>query len=357
MASAASEAQWSWPADMGQEPETAGEAAPFSPPSSSTPTSRHTTDPKDSRPPEPSASEREGSAPRRRQYYPPRTCRICLEEVQPTTEIDDTIAGRVFGARARVRYVSDDPELGRLISPCKCKGSQRYVHEGCLQAWRRSQPMSARHFWQCPTCLFQYRMERLRWSQWVSSKLLRVALTILILVFAVFLLGFIADPIINFCVDPWGSMFYTIFSDEDEDYRDYLPVLDEDTSSWGFHFMKGLASLGLLGFLKSVSLFSPWRWFSVRTGGGRRRTGRDRVEDISWIVIIVGVMTVLAAIWKLVNHYTSVVLEKASNRVVDIQADDNDDDDLEEEDGPTNGAVPEEPPQQPSQAQESRKDR
>lgn len=309
MASTASGAQWSWPADMNsREPEAAGVAAPF--PSSSSPSSPSpdTQEPKDSRPPETDAAdEREGPAPRTR-HYRPRTCRICLEEVQPTTEIDDSIAGRVFGSRARVKYVSDDPELGRLISPCKCKGSQRYVHEGCLQAWRRSQPMSARHFWQCPTCLFQYRMERLRWGQWVSSKLLRVVLTILILVITVFLLGFIADPIINLWIDPWGSVVDSIFSDDDEDYYVHVPVLDdEDTSSWTFHFMKGLASLGLLGFVKSFSLVSPWRWFSVRTGGGRRRgTGRDRIESINWIVIILGVMTFLGVCWTLSNMHSKL---------------------------------------------------
>lgn len=70
------------------------------------------------------------------------------------------------------------------------------------------------------------------------------------------------------------------------------------------------------------------------------------------------VLTFTQATWKFVNHYTSVVLEKASNRVVDIQADDDGDDNDEEEDGPANGAAsepPQEPPQQPPQ--ESRKDR
>jgi E3 ubiquitin-protein ligase DOA10 len=37
---------------------------------------------------------------------PLKTCRIC------------------FGG------VEDEPELGKLISPCKCKGTMKYVHLG-----------------------------------------------------------------------------------------------------------------------------------------------------------------------------------------------------------------------------------
>ena len=29
-------------------------------------------------------------------------------------------------------------EDGKLISPCKCDGTQRYVHEDCLRKWQRT---------------------------------------------------------------------------------------------------------------------------------------------------------------------------------------------------------------------------
>ena len=281
------EPQWSWPTDMdSQKPDTADGVSQSPQPDAPQP-----------QPDSPGESHDEEPPAQGRRYYGPRTCRICLEEVQPTTEIDDSMAGRMFASKTRVRYISEDPELGRLISPCKCKGSQRYVHEGCLQAWRRSQPLAARNFWQCPTCSFQYRMERLRWSSWLSSKLLRVGITISILIVTVFLLGFVADPIINLWLDPFGSVVDTFLDmDEDDGYYFDDPVPDNDEpSSWAFHFVKGLASLGLLGFFKSFLVMSPWHWFSVRTRGvGRRRgTGRDRVDSINWIVIVVGIFTFL----------------------------------------------------------------
>jgi hypothetical protein len=235
-----------------------------------------------------------GPTPTQRQRrYKPRTCRICLEVVNPTTDIDDSLAGRVFSSQARVRYVSEDPELGRLISPCKCKGSQRYVHEGCLQAWRNAAPLSDRNYWRCPTCHFEYRLQRLRWGRWLSSKLLRATLTVFIMVATIFILGFIADPILGFWDDPFGSLvggFMDIEFDE--------PILaDDGPGSWWAHFVKGFLSLGLLGFLKTMFVMSPWHWLNVRFGGagGRRRrgTGRDRVEQINWALIVIGVLTFL----------------------------------------------------------------
>ncbi|KAK4135639.1 hypothetical protein BT67DRAFT_256753 [Trichocladium antarcticum] len=275
-------------------------------------------------------------------HYKPRTCRICLEVVNPTTDLDDSIAGRVFASKARVRYISEDPELGRLMSPCKCKGSQKYVHEGCLQAWRNAAPLSDRNYWRCPTCHFEYRMARLRWGRWLSSKMLRAALTVLVMAIAVFMLGFVADPIINFGLDPWGSIAGTIMG---EDYE-VLPLADEDAATWSFHFMKGFLSLGLLGFLKTMLAMSPWHWWNVRVGGRRRRgAGQDRMESINWFLVVIGVLAFLGATWKVVSHLSAKALEKASEHVVDVQEDNPDDD--EENDGP-------EPETEP---RESRKDK
>ena len=35
------------------------------------------------------------------------------------------------------RYCFDGDEEGELISPCNCKGGQRYVHTACLRRWQR----------------------------------------------------------------------------------------------------------------------------------------------------------------------------------------------------------------------------
>jgi len=153
----------------------------------------------------------------------------------------------------------------------------------------------------------------------------------------VFVFGFIADPIINLYLDPYE----TITS---------LPTggthaihFEDEESTWLEHFLKGLASLGLLGFVKVIFAMSPWHWWNLRNsgilGGGRGRAanGRDRMENISWTVVIIGIITFLAAVWTWVRAWTASTLEKAGERVADVQGDD---DDIEELDKPSGAQVP-----------------
>lgn len=157
---------------------------------------------------------------------------------------------------------------------------------------------------------------------------------------AVFVFGFIADPIINLYLDPYETLTSIPSGGA------HL-LLEDEESSWAEHFLKGLASLGLLGFVKVFFAMSPWHWWNLRhsgiMGGGRRRggTGRDRLEDISWTVVIIGVITFLAvgppqssyifptdmtqAIWTWVRSWTKDALEKAGERVADVQGDEDED--------------------------------
>lgn len=230
--------------------------------------------------PEPESPRSEDTA-----HYPPRECRICLETVLPTFQPPSESLSGFLQPKPRVVYESSDPELGRLLRPCRCKGSSRYVHEGCLQAWRHADPdYSKRNFWHCPTCKFQYRLERLTWAHWISSPWTQMTLTLGILLFTIFLLGFIADPIINLYVDPLETIYYTEFWEPS--------ALSGSKPSWLEHLVKGMASLGVLSFLKVLFAFSPWQWWSLRSSGvvsNGRSTGRNRVASVGWLVILVGV--------------------------------------------------------------------
>jgi hypothetical protein len=113
-------------------------------------------------------------------------------------------------------------------------------------------------------------------------------LTAIILISIVFILGFVADPIINLYLDPWS--FLSPWSGLSG--SDYAYYYEDESSTWYEHFAKGFASMGVLGFLK-VLIASPLSYF--RIGGGRgRTTGRDRYEQVSWIIILIGVGTFLA---------------------------------------------------------------
>lgn len=241
------------------------------------------------------------SQPRTKRYYPPRTCRICLKVVSPTSTPIETGLSGMLHPTPRVEYISQDPASGRLIRPCKCKGSQRYVHEGCLQEWRHADPAyGRRNYLECPTCKFRYRLERMRISRWISSTFTQILLTTIILFLTVFLLGFVADPIISLYIDPIGTITTNPLTASPE-VASFLD--DEEDPTWIEHFLKGVASLGLLGFIKSFFAMSPWQWFNLRNSGvigggfrvrnGRAATGRDRLESISWSLVIIGVATFL----------------------------------------------------------------
>jgi len=236
--------------------------------------------------------------PQAAKHWPPRTCRICLETVLPTYHPPSTSLPDMLQSSPSVTYISAEPDSGRLIRPCKCKGSSRYVHEGCLQAWRHADPAyGKRNYWQCPTCGFRYRLERMKWARWVSSQLTQVTLTFSILFLAMFLLGFVADPIINLYLDPYTTISSASLSKLGPKAETLLPTDDE--ASWTEHFVKGLASLGLLSFIKVILALSPWQWWNLRSSGimaGSGRTGgsgRDRLASISWLVVLIGIATFL----------------------------------------------------------------
>lgn len=237
-----------------------------------------------------------GSAPGPESHnHPPRVCRICLETVLPTFQPSE------FLQRPRVVYESTDPEAGRLLRPCKCKGSSRYVHEGCLQTWRHADPRyGARNFWQCPTCGFQYRLQRLTWARWISSASTQLLLTLGILLFTVFLLGFVADPILDLYLGPLED----VYAELDEE-------LESGSASWLAHLFKGLASLGLLSFFRAIWGFSPF-WGTRGSGMmAGRTTGRDRARSINWLVILIGVGSFL---WVRRSSHSPLALANISRR-------------------------------------------
>lgn len=218
----------------------------------------------------------------------------------------------------------ESEEGGRLLSPCRCKGTQKYVHEDCLSSWRKADPMQKRNYWQCPTCHYTYRLQRLTWASWLSSNISQVGLTFFIFLTCVFVLGFVADPIINLYLDP-----ITTISTAGGPTGSF--IYEDEPTTWIEHFAKGLASLGLLGFAKFLFTLSPFQWFNMRGTNivfGRSHaggSGRDRISQISWITIMVGIVTFLWAVWKGVRAWSRKTLENASERVLDVRHDDSDD--------------------------------
>ncbi|KAM3074309.1 hypothetical protein ACMFMG_002878 [Clarireedia jacksonii] len=283
--------------------------------------------------PAPAAATAPEPEPKRRKHYPPRTCRICLETVLPIYETPSEGLASMLNPTPRVEYKSEDDDLGRLIRPCKCKGTQKYVHEGCLQAWRYADPYGlTRNYWECPTCKAQYRLQRMTWRRWITSTFTQLCLTVSALLVTIFILGYVADPIINFYLDPVETVTsFPTFGGPGPS----LHFVDDEPGTWTEHLLKGLASLGLLGFVKVFFVMSPWQWWNIRAtgvfgGGTRAGTGRGRLENISWTLVIIGVLTFLVTVWKWTRQWSRAVLERAGDNIVEYHGDDDDEDDEEE---------------------------
>lgn len=231
-----------------------------------------------------------------------RKCWICLEEVLP-----EYVPTGLLGRRRKKIYRSEDPALGRFVAPCLCKGSVKYVHEGCIKEWRNANPNA----YTCGRCGYAYRLERLNWAQRLRSPLLALGITVSILVTTIFLLGFVADPILNLWLDPVGTIADTVASGSLAP-NEKLEILEDEDLGWAEHFLKGMFSLGLLGFAKAFLAMSPWQWWNLRTsgvigGGGRRgATGRERMENISLTLVLIGVLTFLWVRTKLSNSHATI---------------------------------------------------
>jgi hypothetical protein len=247
----------------------------------------------DPSPPPPSSSTGSAGRQQRERHYNPRTCRICLETVLPTYHPPSDSLPAFMRSAPNVTY--EDTDGGRLLRPCLCKGSQKYVHERCLEAWRLQNPAAKRNYWQCPTCRYKYRLERMNWAHWISSTAAQILLTLAIFIVASFTLGYVADPIINLYLDPYDTITHGS--------QPLLPT--DEPVTWTEHFVKGFASLGLVGFAKFLLTLSPWQMYNMRTSVGGRTTGRDRMAQISWIAVAVGIFTFtwVCMLFSQVNHH------------------------------------------------------
>lgn len=116
-------------------------------------------------------------------------------------------------------------------------------------------------------------------------------------------------------------------------------IFEDEPATWWEHMAKGVASLGLLGFAKCLLTLSPFQWFNIRTGGlGRTHvggSGRDRLQQLSWITIMIGLGTFLYAVWKGVRAWSRKTLEQAGERVMDVPGAQEDDDDEAEQENST----------------------
>ncbi|KAJ3401371.1 hypothetical protein CcCBS67573_g02250 [Chytriomyces confervae] len=244
-----------------------------------------------------------------------KMCRICFD----TDDDQDR-----FISDATVAYPGNDLHkdnlngLGRLISPCKCKGTMKFVHLHCLNEWRKVNPTSASHF-QCDQCGFKYHFERTKIAHILRNEAVVTTLTFLSFILLVFLAGFLGKLLIIFFLEQEAAAFSKISPDDLEDDLDRFlhkfmthPKLFSLFSFDVTHFMSGAVIVGVVGSMSFVSLsFSSMRMRQFRH--------RDAHTAMLSIVIVIGIVRALWWVYKKVRGFAVKSLELMEKRILDVE--------------------------------------
>jgi hypothetical protein len=110
--------------------------------------------------------------------------------------------------RCRICYEED----GVLLHPCKCDGSIKWVHTECLKKWIST---SKKDY--CPQCNYKYKYEKFcnypRLEKFVSKRKYIKLLSLLAMVFLIFLFAFIKRFICNYLGYSIKKSLFSFFFD------------------------------------------------------------------------------------------------------------------------------------------------
>lgn len=94
----------------------------------------------------------------------------------------------------------NDESLGKLIAPCRCRGTMKFVHSACLTRWRalstRQSSVVA-----CDQCGAAYRFRKSRFVGMANNQYLLFLVTVCIFTLLVWTVGFAAET----TVKRWGD--------------------------------------------------------------------------------------------------------------------------------------------------------
>ncbi|KAF9316120.1 hypothetical protein BG003_002317 [Podila horticola] len=254
-----------------------------------------------------------------------------------TPVIDPTLDERQ--CRICLGGVDEEDTLGRLISPCLCKGSMKYVHVECLNAWRARSPKQESHY-KCDTCKYAFSFRRTSFARYLAHPLTVFVLTILVFIAAVFAAGFAMKLLLYLTMDEAQEFIYPADLDEfDEDElirlkEDFVIFKTPDSLRAVFridksHMVFGSFFVSIVGFLQLL-LSTIWmggggvfRIGGFGLGGGRRRGERQREAGIGGVlmvmILVFGLFKSVYTTYQFVNRMSRKALAKAELMVLEVQ--------------------------------------
>ncbi len=171
-------------------------------------------------------------APEARHAYPPdpnetsdqAVCRICLESASS-------------GAAGE--------SLGRLLSPCKCKGTMKYVHASCLDTWRAASLRSSSAV-ACDQCGAPYRFRKSKFIGIATSPTLLFLVSLFLFLMLIWTVGAAATLVMDLYDKPaapktakrgwwpWRSDDDPIYSSVETDAWSYLDADYATPGLWSY---------------------------------------------------------------------------------------------------------------------------
>ncbi|KAF9116233.1 hypothetical protein BGX27_004084 [Mortierella sp. AM989] len=228
----------------------------------------------------------------------------------------------------------EEDTLGRLISPCLCKGSMKYVHVECLNAWRSRSPKPESHY-KCDTCKYSFSFRRTSFARYLAHPLTVFVLTIIVFVAAVFAAGFAMKLLLYLLMDEPQEFIYPVDIDDYDD--DELVQLKEsvvifktpDSLKAVFridktHMVFGSFFVSIIGFLQLL-LSAVWmgggggvfRIGGFGLGGGRRGARGERQQEagigglLMVMILVFGLFKSVYMTYQFVHRMSRRVLAKA----------------------------------------------
>ncbi|TBU34803.1 zf-C3HC4-domain-containing protein [Dichomitus squalens] len=245
--------------------------------------------------------------------------------------------------QCRICLDGEDPELGRLIRPCLCKGSITYVHVKCLQRWRNTSS-SRSAFYACPQCGYHYHFARTRIVGIATNPVVIATLSTMLFTIIVLLSSFVTTWFIGNDDDTYSFSFYypyeifrslikmtvgiladdglvgdTILRQRAGTYRTKQP--QGPPSFLGRILRRFLLGLPVVGagsiahMLLSIPL--PFHWLRFRT----RRTARQSKDLMALIilaVVLAGAARALYKVYQFTEKMTKRLLLRAEDAILEV---------------------------------------
>ena len=92
------------------------------------------------------------------------------------------------------RICLEPDNIDNMFSPCKCSGTQKYVHKKCLNNWRR-QSVDNDNYKRCNECLTEFKFKK------ISSKKKFIFGKITKFIYDYLLVLLIFEVCLNLCLD------------------------------------------------------------------------------------------------------------------------------------------------------------